>query len=243
MTDFYREFVERMRNNGVARQHFYLRIDVFQENFRRKIVNPSAVGGSGETRQRERFFPSDEGATYRQLFTPKRLQTIGLMCKSIAMPEREFEIMEETIKPGYVNRIASHRKAPNEIEAKFYCSPDLNEQRFIENWMNMVINPFNGYANYYEEYAKYNTMTLFNLPRSYAGTTINEEIALNAPGGPIYFVKMFECYPFAIESTVMENENAEKIYELSVKFYYKYSKTITDLNFVSVKEGYDRSVE
>jgi len=89
MTDFYREFVERMRNNGVARQHFYLRIDVFQENFRRKIVNPSAVGGSGETRQRERFFPSDEGATYRQLFTPKRLQTIGLMCKSIAMPERD----------------------------------------------------------------------------------------------------------------------------------------------------------
>ena len=96
---------------------------------------------------------------------------------------------------------------------------------------------------YYDEYAKYNTITIFCLPRSFSGSVMTEEEAVKVENGPIFFVKLFECYPTKIEDVTMNYSDAEKIMELSVTISYKYFKTITDLNFPSVTVGYDRSWE
>lgn len=231
MSDLFSKFVQRIREKGIARNHFYMRMDVNDIFFSRKVT----------TDRRGTWFPSDEGASDKNLFSNERLKSIGVMCNSVTLPGRELEIMEEIIKPGIKNKIVSNLQAPDEITAKFYCSPDLNERRFIENWMNMAVNPITRDANYYDEYAKFNTITIFSVPRAFSGTTINEEVALQ--NGPMYFVKLYECYPYKVEETTLEYGNAENIFELTVGFKYKYFETITDIYFPSVSDGYSRQWE
>jgi len=59
----------------------------------------------------------------------------------------------------------------------------------------------------------------------------------------MYFVKLYECYPYKVEETTLEYGNAENIFELTVGFKYKYFETITDIYFPSVSDGYSRQWE
>ena len=194
MTQAFDNFVQRMKQRGIARNSYYVSFNIFDTKFTQQL----------DIAKKGVWYPTDEGASDKNLFTPQRTQSMGVM---------------------------------------FYCSPDLNERRFVENWMNMALNPRNYTANYYDEYAKYNTITIFCLPRSFSGSVMTEEEAVKVENGPIFFVKLFECYPTKIEDVTMNYSDAEKIMELSVTISYKYFKTITDLNFPSVTVGYDRSWE
>lgn len=233
MTDAFNKFVQRMKEKGIARNHYYVKFDVYNEKFANRLV----------TDKRGTWYPSDEGAKDNNIFSPERLRSMSVMCNSITLPGRELTTIDAVIKPGWQDRIVSNLKAPEPIEAKFYCSPDLNERRFIENWMNMALNPLNYTANYYDEYAKFNTVTIFCLPRRLAGSEMTEEIALNPENGPVFFIKLFECYPTKINDTTLEFGNSENLHELAVTFSYKYFKTTTDINFPSVTTGYDRQWE
>lgn len=233
MTQAFDNFVQRMKQKGIARSSYYVNFSIFDTKFTQKLTYD----------KKGVWYPSDEGASDKNLFTPQRSQSMGVMCNEVTLPGRELTTIDGIIKPGWQDRIVSNLKAPEAITMKFYCSPDLNERRFIENWMNMALNPRNYTANYYDEYAKYNTITIFCLPRSFSGSVMTEEEAVKVENGPIFFVKLFECYPTKIEDLTMNYSDAEKIMELSVSFSYKYSKTITDLNFPSVTVGYDRSWE
>jgi hypothetical protein len=227
--DAFTKFIQRMKNNGVARNSFYVKFDIFDTNFTKQLTSE----------KKGVWYPGDEGASDRNLFTNERLQSMNVMCNTITLPGRELATIDAIIKPGWQDRIVSNLKAPEPITAKFYCSPDLNERRFIENWMNMALNPHNYTANYYDEYAKYNTITIFCLPRRFSGSIMTEEIAIKPENGPIFFVKLFECYPTKLEDTELTNSDSEKLFELSVTFSYKYFKTVTDLNFPTITTGYD----
>jgi len=231
MTEAHDNFIQRMKQQGVARNSYYVKFDVnMYTEFRFLKKTEEGIGT---------FFPTDEGGKRTQLFTNARLKSIGVMCKSITLPGRELETIDSIIKPGWQNRIVSNLKTPEPITCKFYCSPDLNERRFIENWMNMAVDPYTLTANYYDEYAKDNTITIFCLPRRFSGSVMTEEEAVKPENGPIFFVKLFDCYPTKISETTLEFANSENLMELEVTFSYKYFKTITDLNFVRTVQGND----
>lgn len=218
MTDIFQGFLDRVKRNGLARAHnFFVRIDM-------GIAKPPFTPNTG------RFFPSDQGANQNNLFTIEKLKTMSYMCQQVVLPEREINTLDFTVKPGVTQKIASYQIFNQNIPMKFYCSPDLSEKRFFENWMNMVINPISRNANYYDEYAKFNTVTVFVLPKQFTSTFVDEN-TVDGNGNPIYYIKFYECYPTKISSNEMSTSSEEDLLELEVEIAYKYYRTVTDINF------------
>lgn len=236
MTDIYEGLIGKLRRQGIARtNNFFVRIDTSISNlpFRRSEPNQSsltlrAINGI--------FPPSDEGATTRNMFTQRKLRSLSFMCKSASLPKREIKTIDYIAKPGYIDKIASYQVYENALPLSFYCSPDLNERRFFENWANLAIDPITKNPNYYDEYAKNNIVTVFVLPRNFSGTFVDEN-TVDDKGNPLYYVKFFECYPTVIEGTEVALGESQPM-ELKVNISYKYFRTISDYNFPKVT-GYE----
>lgn len=218
MTEIFEGFLNRVRKNGLARTHnFFVRVDM-------GTARPPFVQNTG------RFFPSDQGASQNNLFTTERLKSLSFMCNKTALPDREITTLDFTVKPGVTQKIASYQSFAQTLPMTFYCSPDLSEKRFFENWMNIVIDPVSRNANYYDEYAKFNTITVFVLPRSFSGSFVDENTT-DGIGNPLYYVKFYECYPTKMNSNELANSSGEELLELDIEITYKYFRTVADINF------------
>jgi len=218
MTEIFEGFLNRVRRNGLARAHnFFVKVDV-------GTAKPPFRANTG------RFFPSDQGASENNLFTTERLKSLSFMCNQVLLPDREITTLDFTVKPGVTQKIASYQTFGQMLPMTFYCSPDLNEKRFFENWMNLVINPISRNANYYDEYAKFNTITVFVLPKFFSGSFVDEN-TVDENGNPLYYIKFYECYPTKITSSELANSKEEDLLELGVEIAYKYFRTVTDINF------------
>ena len=223
MSDLYEQFMTRIKNNGLAKTNNF---------FARITVNPFASPLPYDPENPGRFFPSDQGTNKDNMFPLERLRTMSLMCKDASLPKRDIKAVDFVSKPGYVDKIASYQEYEQTMSLSFYCSPDLNERRFFENWANLVIDPYTKQPNYYDEYAKTNMITVFVLPRHFSGTIVDESTR-DMHGNQLYYVKFYECYPISITENELSTSSTDLL-ELEVTISYKYFRTIADDNFPRV---------
>lgn len=196
--DIYEGFITRIRNNGVASANrFYVRLNV------------NALGSSSASK-----------------FPLQRSRDLSLMCNSVSLPKRIIKAIDFVVKPGNVDKIASYQEYDHELSMTFYCSSDLNERRFFEDWANLVVDPVTKQPNYYDEYAKYNMVTVFVLPKMFSGGLVDENTR-DYKGNPLYYVRFHECYPITIEENELSTGSGELL-QLNVTLSYKYFSTISD---------------
>lgn len=107
-------------------------------------------------------------------FGPDQLRSMSIMCSSVELPEKKFSVNEYIPKGGYVQKIASYIEWNQILPMSFYCSPDMSEKIFFEKWANLVVDPISGDPNFYDEYARNNSVTVFQLTQPTAAGIVQE---------------------------------------------------------------------
>lgn len=223
----FRRFMESVRNKGLANtNNFYMQINMRVPNHPGEINNPQLWAKIGEN-------------GYKRTLDQYTIRHLSVMCKSVTLPSRKIETVKFERNVTDVSLIAQYQDYANYIlPVTFYVSPDMKEKIFIENWMNLVIDPITKLPNYYDEYAKHNTITVFTLPKVLAGATpaAGDTFYNYNPNNPkelpLYFTKFYQCYPNEIEETELSTDasGSGAIMEIKVNFTYKFYRTITDIN-------------
>lgn len=222
MTEIFDSFVEKMKKLGAARKNnFYVRIDISSK------LPPFLKDQRNGT-----FYQSDYGATLQNIFPPERQKSISFMCNKASISAKETELDTQVYKPGYQIKMSRGQKPFEDLELTFQLSTDLNEKRFFDTWFSMVVDPFSLEQNYYDEYAKGNYITVFALPRSFAGTIVDEN-TLTKDGFPIYWAKYYDCFPTKV-GNLDYSWGEQEAAELTVSFSYKYMRTISDFAYPQV---------
>jgi len=148
--DLYEGFMNKLKKKGLARTNdFYVKIELNENIARLPFEN-------------------------RQRFTSEDQREISFMCKSASLPKHSIKVEDFVEKPSVVTKIAHYREESQVLPMTFYCGPDLWERKFFEKWMNYAIDPITYTPNYYNEYAKFNNITLFVLPKTFSGQMVLE---------------------------------------------------------------------
>jgi hypothetical protein len=225
----FRRFMESIRNKGLATtNNFYMQINM------RVPTHPFQRNQADATRWQK---VGENG--YRRTLDDYTIRNLSLMCKSITLPARKIETVKFERNVTDISLIAQYQDYSNFLlPVTFYVSPDMKEKIFFENWMNLVIDPISKLPNYYDEYARDNTITVFTLPKVMAGAApqagdkfynYNQN---NPKELPLYFTRFYQCYPTEIEETELSTDasGSGAIMEIKVNFTYKFYRTITDIN-------------
>lgn len=148
--DLYSGFLNKLKKKGLAKTNdFYVKIELNENIAKLPFENP------------QRFSSEDQ-------------REVSFMCKSASLPKLSFAIQDFVGKPSVVSKIAHYREESQVFPMTFYCGPDLWERKFFEKWMDYVVDPKTYTPNYYWEYAKFNNITLFVLPKTFSGQMVEE---------------------------------------------------------------------
>ena len=131
-----------------------------------------------------------------------RGRQLTLYCSGAELPSRDVEATE--LYTYGESRQVGFRHMHQQLALQYYCSEDLRERRFFEEWQNMVYDPFSKNAGYYDEY----TSTVQVQQWDYGLTRKMAEYVFD------------EAYVATIGNLAYEAGNAE-IHRLSISFNYK----------------------
>lgn len=147
----YEGFLNNLKKKGLARPNdFYVKIDINENIAKIPFQVP------------DRFTSEDK-------------RQISFMCKNASFPKLEITTQDFIEKPSRIRKIAHKRQESQVLPLTFYCSVDFWERKFFEKWMNYVVDPKTYTPNYYDEYAKYNTMTIFSLPKTFSANFVFDQ--------------------------------------------------------------------
>lgn len=143
--------------------------------------------------------------------TTKVGERLTLMCHQAQFPGRAFGTTD----------YATHgpvRKNPNQniyddIVLSFFCSKEMQEKKFMQDWQNAVCNasepsPFSGFRfRYPDEY--YTDLTVKQFDRE---------------GNPTYTATVIDAWPLMVNPLDVNWAGTDSFHTLSVTFAYKYWK-------------------
>jgi len=79
-----------------------------------------------------------------------RGRQLTLYCSGAELPSRDVEATELYLYGE--SRQVGYRHQHPQLALQYYCSEDLRERRFFEEWQNMVFDPYSKNTGYYDEY-------------------------------------------------------------------------------------------
>lgn len=216
MINFYEDFVSHVKNNGLARTvNFYVEINLnYGLTKDIKVPYKSPYPSANTTRQ------------------------MSLLCKEAILPKKLINVLDYSPRIGEIYKIANYESFEQVLPLTFYCTSDMRERIFLERWMGMVVDPITRIPNYYDEYAKGNTIKVWVLPKTLAGIVPTGDVIANPSSGtrepeklfPIYYVEFNDCYPINIDQIDLSNES-ENLMEMDVEFSYKDTTSIVYADF------------
>lgn len=80
----------------------------------------------------------------------EKIDCLNLFCAAANIPARDIESFQGQ-QYGEAREIGV-RHIHSDLTLTYYCSEDLREKLFFENWQNLIFNPFNKQHGYYEDY-------------------------------------------------------------------------------------------
>lgn len=131
------------------------------------------------------------------------LEKLELYCKRAQLPSRDMENFEFSFFGEKRNAAFNHQH--DGLTLGFYCSEDLRERRFFEEWQNLIFNPETKKSSYYDRYV--GSITVKKWDTAWQNVTA------------IYEFK--EAYPTNIGSTDMNMDDGSLL-ELDIGWNYRY---------------------
>ena len=138
----------------------------------------------------------------------------SLQCDSASIPG--LSLMTNDVSVYGEARQMPTQRLFSEMSLSFYADINLNIKKFFDSWMNFIINPNTRTCRYYNDY-----VTQMDV--------VVHDKNLNVR----YKVKLFECYPKAIQDIGLDYSDAAPM-KLRVAIQYKYY-TIEDVSIEKEK--------
>lgn len=111
-------------------------------------------------------------------------------------------------------RSVAYQKIYEDITLGFYCSNDMKELRYLQNWMNRIIRPQDNHVEYYSYYT--GTIDIINL-----GTGSNANDSSEGDNEKIMTTQILEAYPKTISSFAMDYGTTGSVLNVTATFTYR----------------------
>jgi hypothetical protein len=137
------------------------------------------------------------------------LQKLSLNCYNASIPGLSIATTDKDI--GY--RSVAYQKLYDDVLFSFYCSEDLSELKYMQDWMKMISNPDDNRLGYYDNYVSdIHIIHLSNRP----GVEDNKKTLRTT---------LFDAYPKKIDPIQLDYASND-IIRLTVSFTYRYYEQI-----------------
>lgn len=136
--------------------------------------------------------------------SPITTTNFALQCDSASIPG--LSLMTNDVAVYGEARQMPTQRLFSEMSLSFYVDLDLTIKKYFDAWMDFIINPNTRTCRYYDDY-----------------TTQMEVIVHDKNFNIRYKVKLFECYPKAINNVTLDYNDHNPM-KLSVSIQYKYYK-------------------
>ena len=137
------------------------------------------------------------------------LQKLSLNCYNASIPGLSIATTDKDV--GF--RAVAYQKLYDDVLFSFYCSHDLSELKYMQDWMKMISNPTNNRLGYYDEYVSdIHIIHLSNQP----GAEDNKKTLITT---------LIDAYPKKIDPIQLDYASND-IMRLTVSFTYRYYKQI-----------------
>lgn len=137
------------------------------------------------------------------------IEEISLRCEATTLPGKSIATTTHTIYG------ASREKPYNQIfetqEMTFICSEGMNEKKFFDAWLSLIIDPTSGYIGYHDDYA-----------------TDIEIYQMGTDGYASYGVKLHEAFPKVISPLTLGYAENDTYHKLTISFSYLYWTRVVD---------------
>lgn len=136
------------------------------------------------------------------------IDRINLYCSQVNIPEREIKNYEwrEHGESRQLGIVHNHSKG---VTVSYYCSEDLRERYFFEQWQDIIFNSRNKKRGYYNDYVS--RIEISKYDRGW-----NEKQATYL---------LHEAYPTNISSQSLEHDG-NTLLRLNINFKYRYYERI-----------------
>ena len=126
-------------------------------------------------------------------------------------------------------RSIAYQKIYEDITLGFYCSADMKELKYLQNWMNKIIRPQDNHVEYYTKYI--GTINIINLG-------LNPSKLFKDQNEKIMTTEILEAYPKTISSFAMDYGTTGSIISVTATFTYRtYTQTYGDGEIISTNRG------
>lgn len=135
-------------------------------------------------------------------------QDLCLRCEATSLPGKSFATTPHTL-------MGSSREKPYNTlyetqELTFICSEGMNEEKFFNAWMGLIIDPYSGYVGYHDEYV-----------------TDLEIYQMGVDGMASYGVIFHEIYPKTVSPISLGYADDNAYNKLTVSFsYHKWTRVL-----------------
>ena len=133
---------------------------------------------------------------------------INLFCQQATIPEREIKNVEWREYGQSRNLGVMHMH--KDFTISYYCSEDMRERTFFEQWQDIMFNSLNKRRAYYEDYISRIEVTKYDSGWN------NEEATY----------RMYEAYPTNVASQTLVSEANSGVLRLDITFKYRYYERI-----------------
>lgn len=131
------------------------------------------------------------------------MESLSLYCNMVNLPARDITNVEWR-EYGESRQLGVVHNHSNGVTLSYYCSEDLRERLFFENWQNLIFNPKNKMREYYDNYI--GSMEIIKYDAGWKEQTA------------IY--KLNEVYPTNIAAQTMVYEGTS-VLRLDINFKYR----------------------
>jgi len=132
-----------------------------------------------------------------------KISALNLFTASCSIPTRDMNTQQWTEYGEARNLGGTHTHSDLTIE--YYCSEDLRERLFFEQWQDIVFNPISKQYGYYRDYTSRIVVTKYDS--SWQNRTAE--------------YTMFEAFPSSVSAIEMTSDAAGDVVKLQVAFKYR----------------------
>jgi len=159
------------------------------------------------------------------------LRKLSYLCNNVQIPGLTMVTSEKAL--DYISR--AKQKVYDDITLTFHCTEGMEELKFFQNWMNLLVNPVTNRVGYHSDYGT-GSIEIFKLGiRSNNANNVSDEDNI-----PVMTTTIFDAYPKRIEPITLDYSTTGNILSLAVSFSYRYYNQkfikIQETNRPSTKE-------
>jgi len=140
---------------------------------------------------------------------------LSLNCYNALIPGLSIATTDKDI--GF--RSVAYQKLYDDVLLSFYCSEDLSELEYMQDWMKIISNPDTNRIGYYDDYVA--TIQIIHLSKEEGSLGNVEGFSEIKDNKKTLTTTLFEAYPKKIDPIQLDYASND-IMRLTVSFTYRY---------------------